>query len=66
MIVGVKSVTERAYAQSRERRERAVAFVEEAISNGLGRHHLPQAELLELKAQIERDVLVLMMDLAPE
>lgn len=66
MAVGHHAVTKRAYEQSHERRQRAVRFAEAAVNNTPGLDGLPRAALLLLKAQIERDVLVLMMDFLPE
>lgn len=66
-VIGHPKVTERAYAQSRERRDAAARFAEAAIHNGLGhRHGLDRPLVLRLQAQIERDFLVALMDHSPE
>lgn len=59
MVVGIKSVTERAYQQPRPIREEAVRFAEATVLNGLGPNHaLDRKTLARLKAQLERDYLV--------
>ena len=64
-IVGHPKVTERAYEQ-RNRIAQATRFAESTVENGLGRdHELTQAQLLRLKAQVERDFLVALLEFAP-
>lgn len=67
MVAGHHKVTERAYAQSRDRRDEAARFAEAAVHNGLGhRHGLDRGAIMKLKAQIERDYLVALMGHMPE
>lgn len=67
MVVGHQKVTERAYAQSRERRDEAARFAAAAVHNGLGhRHGLDRGVIMKLTAQIERDYLVALMAREPE
>jgi len=65
VIVGHEKVTKRAYEQSRDAVLRAVLFAEAVVHNGLGRAGLAalsNAQILKLKAQIERDYLVSLLE----
>ena len=66
MVVGYTRVTLRAYSQSRERIEAATRFAEAAVNNTPGLNGVPVEAITQLKAQIERDVLVILMQYAPE
>ena len=59
-MIGHPKVTQRAYEQDRNVRETAVRFAETVVHNGLGRSKskLTEEEVLGLKVQIERDLLV--------
>jgi hypothetical protein len=68
MIVGHPTVTKRAYEQSVEKIARARDFAEAVVHNGLrpdGDRCLSRKQLLRLKAQIERDFLVSLLDDIP-
>lgn len=65
-IVGHPTVTQRAYAQPPEVKERAVRFAEAAVRNGLGldgMQMLSAKKLGDLTRQIERDFLVHLMEI---
>ena len=62
MTVGHPEVTKRAYAQDVEKIARARDFAEATVHNGLGRYDLSGKQLLRLKAQIERDFLVSLLE----
>jgi hypothetical protein len=63
-IVGHPEVTRRAYAQDRDTIQTAVRTAEMCVHNGLRGvvHDIPDSALLQLKAQIEREILVLIME----
>lgn len=65
MTIGHPEVTKRAYAQPVEKIARARDFAEAVVHNGLGREglrDLSDTQLLKLKAQIERDFLVSLLE----
>jgi len=66
--VGHPKVTERAYAQSRDRRDEAARFAESIVQNVFGRHkvYIEPNISSRLMEQIERDYLVTLMQYSPE
>lgn len=62
-IIGHPTVTERAYAQDRGKREEASRFAFCVVHNGLGEaiRKLDESDIFRLRAQIERDYLASML-----
>ena len=64
MIVGHPKLTKLAYEQPPKVLQEAVRFAEAAVHNGLGKDNpLSHAQETRLKAQIERDYLVMRLSL---
>lgn len=63
--IGHPKVTKRAYKQGPDKVRRAVEFAAATVHNGLGLDGtaaLTDAQITKLKAQVERDYLVSMLD----